>query len=149
MIGSNLEVLREQADQDQLKTFILVTGRRDPRMYAIDLQKALRPENNNTPNAIVSRSKVDHRSKQARRRRHGYWRGQRPVRTGAGRVGKRLRSKPNQVVEKAGRLGVDAVPSTCLREQPRHIHPRIGFRVARERGRNYKCFIVVFEPDQE
>src|SRR5215470_3239327 len=39
-------------------TFILVTGRRDPRMYAIDLQKALRPENNNTPNAIVSRSKV-------------------------------------------------------------------------------------------
>src|SRR5215813_6871843 len=39
-------------------TFILVTGRRDPRMYAIDLQKALRPENDNTPNAIVSRSKV-------------------------------------------------------------------------------------------
>ena len=39
-------------------TFILATGRRDPRMYAIDLQKALRPENNNTPNAIVSRSKV-------------------------------------------------------------------------------------------
>ena len=27
-------------------------------MYAIDLAKALRPENNNTPNAIVSRSKV-------------------------------------------------------------------------------------------
>jgi len=27
-------------------------------MYAIDLKKALRPENNNTPNAIVSRSKV-------------------------------------------------------------------------------------------
>ena len=27
-------------------------------MYAIDLQKALRPENNNTPNAIVSRSKT-------------------------------------------------------------------------------------------
>jgi hypothetical protein len=39
-------------------TFILVTGRRDPRMYAIDLQKALRPENDKTPNAIVSRSKV-------------------------------------------------------------------------------------------
>jgi DNA-binding beta-propeller fold protein YncE len=39
-------------------TFILATGRRDPRMYAIDLQKALRPENNNTPNAIVSRSKT-------------------------------------------------------------------------------------------
>lgn len=40
------------------KTYILATGRRDPRMYAIDLEKALRPENNNTPNAIVSRSKV-------------------------------------------------------------------------------------------
>ena len=39
-------------------TYILATGRRDPRMYAIDLRLALRPENNNTPNAIVSRSKV-------------------------------------------------------------------------------------------
>jgi DNA-binding beta-propeller fold protein YncE len=40
------------------KTYILATGRRDPRMYAIDLKKALRPENQNTSNAIVSRSKV-------------------------------------------------------------------------------------------
>jgi YVTN family beta-propeller protein len=39
-------------------TFILATGRRDPRIYAIDLERALKPENNNTPNAIVSRSKV-------------------------------------------------------------------------------------------
>src|SRR5262245_19088937 len=39
-------------------TWILATGRRDPRMYAISLEKALRPENNSTPNAIVSRSKV-------------------------------------------------------------------------------------------
>jgi YVTN family beta-propeller protein len=39
-------------------TYILATGRRDPRMYAIDLKQALKPENNNTPNAIVSRSKV-------------------------------------------------------------------------------------------
>jgi len=39
-------------------TYILATGRRDPRMFAIDLKLALRPENNNTPNAIVSRSKV-------------------------------------------------------------------------------------------
>jgi DNA-binding beta-propeller fold protein YncE len=39
-------------------TYILVTGRRDPRIYAIDLEKALRPANNNTPNAIVSRSKT-------------------------------------------------------------------------------------------
>ena len=40
------------------KTYILATGRRDPRMYAIDLDEALKPQNNNTPNAIVSRSKT-------------------------------------------------------------------------------------------
>jgi DNA-binding beta-propeller fold protein YncE len=45
------------ADGDK-RTFILATGRRDPRMYAIDLKKALRPENDKTPNAIVSRSKT-------------------------------------------------------------------------------------------
>ena len=39
-------------------TFILATGRRDPRIYAIDLEQALKLENNNTPNAIVNRSKV-------------------------------------------------------------------------------------------
>src|SRR5919106_3077841 len=44
--------------EDEKRTFILATGRRDPRMYAIDLERALRPKNNNTPNAIVSRSKV-------------------------------------------------------------------------------------------
>src|SRR5260370_40075969 len=38
--------------------FILASGRRDPRIYAIDLNAALKPENNNTPNAIVSRSLV-------------------------------------------------------------------------------------------
>jgi DNA-binding beta-propeller fold protein YncE len=38
--------------------FVLATGRRDPRIYAIDFEAALRPQNNNTPNAIVSRSKV-------------------------------------------------------------------------------------------
>jgi DNA-binding beta-propeller fold protein YncE len=54
--GGFLLCFAQQALADN--TFILATGRRDPRMYAIDLQKALRPENNNTPNAIVSRSKV-------------------------------------------------------------------------------------------
>ena len=39
-------------------SFILATGRRDPRIYAIDFKAALKPQNNNTPNAIVSRSKV-------------------------------------------------------------------------------------------
>jgi DNA-binding beta-propeller fold protein YncE len=39
-------------------TFVLATGRRDPRIYAIDLKEALKPENNNTSKAIVSRSKV-------------------------------------------------------------------------------------------
>jgi hypothetical protein len=40
------------------KSYILVAGRRDPRIYAIDFEAALRPENNSTPNAIVSRSLV-------------------------------------------------------------------------------------------
>lgn len=40
---------------------ILATGRRDPRIYAIDLREALRPANNNTSNAIVSRSLVNPR----------------------------------------------------------------------------------------
>ena len=46
--------------QDALadNTFILATGRRDPRIYAIDFRAALKAQNNNTPNAIVSRSKV-------------------------------------------------------------------------------------------
>ena len=38
--------------------YILATGRRDPRIYAIDFDAALSPRNNNTPNAIVNRSKV-------------------------------------------------------------------------------------------
>jgi DNA-binding beta-propeller fold protein YncE len=36
--------------------YVLATGRRDPRIYAIDLRAALDPRNDNTPNAIVSRS---------------------------------------------------------------------------------------------
>src|SRR5712664_3997694 len=40
------------------ESFILATGRRDPRIYTIDFNAALKPRNNNTPNAIVSRSKV-------------------------------------------------------------------------------------------
>jgi YVTN family beta-propeller protein len=54
--GTLLLGLAQEALADN--TFILATGRRDPRIYAIDLQKALQPANNNTPNAIVSRSKV-------------------------------------------------------------------------------------------
>ena len=38
--------------------YILATGRRDPRIYAIDFNAALRPQNNNTSLAVVSRSKV-------------------------------------------------------------------------------------------
>src|SRR5258708_37538803 len=48
--------LAQDALADQ--TFILATGRRDPRIYAIDFDAALKARNNNTPNAIVSRSKV-------------------------------------------------------------------------------------------
>jgi DNA-binding beta-propeller fold protein YncE len=39
-------------------SFILATGRRDPRIYAIDFKAALRTPNDRTSNAIVSRSKV-------------------------------------------------------------------------------------------
>jgi DNA-binding beta-propeller fold protein YncE len=38
------------------RPFVLVTGRRDPRIYAIDLEAALAPRNDGTSNAIVSRS---------------------------------------------------------------------------------------------
>ncbi len=39
-------------------TYILATGRRLPYLYAISLADAVEPANNNTANAIVSRSKV-------------------------------------------------------------------------------------------
>jgi DNA-binding beta-propeller fold protein YncE len=51
-----LLVAADMALADDL--FILATGRRDPRIYAIDFNAALQARNNNTPNAIVSRSKV-------------------------------------------------------------------------------------------
>jgi DNA-binding beta-propeller fold protein YncE len=38
--------------------YAFVTGRRDPRIYAINLGAALKPANNNTANAIISRSWV-------------------------------------------------------------------------------------------
>lgn len=56
LMGGLLLCLAHEALADN--TYVLATGRRDPRMYAIDLHKALRPENQNTPNAIVSRSKT-------------------------------------------------------------------------------------------
>ncbi|MFL5441298.1 MAG: YncE family protein [Myxococcales bacterium] len=40
------------------RTVILATGRRDPRIFAIDLREALDARNQGTPNAIVARSKV-------------------------------------------------------------------------------------------
>ena len=45
----------EAAAQD---TYILATGRRLPYLYAISFGDAIAPENNHTPNAIVSRGKV-------------------------------------------------------------------------------------------
>ncbi|MEA2950483.1 MAG: hypothetical protein QOJ96_3 [Alphaproteobacteria bacterium] len=39
-------------------TVALVTGRRDPRIYAIDLTAALKPANNNTANAVLARTLV-------------------------------------------------------------------------------------------
>jgi len=58
LLSSALLLCFAQEALSDSDTWILATGRRDPRMYAIDFEKALRPENNNTPNAIVSRSKV-------------------------------------------------------------------------------------------
>ena len=58
LLSSALLLCFAQEALSDSDTWILATGRRDPRMYAIDLKKALRPENNATPNAIVSRSKV-------------------------------------------------------------------------------------------
>ena len=39
-------------------TFILATGRRLPYLYAISLDRAIAPANDNTPNAIIGRAKV-------------------------------------------------------------------------------------------
>src|ERR1700731_3282878 len=39
-------------------TYVLVTGRRDPRVIVVDLAKALDPANNLTPKAIVSRVRI-------------------------------------------------------------------------------------------
>src|SRR5438552_18985147 len=38
--------------------FILATGRRDPRIYAIDFNAALKRQNKHTSNAIVRRCRV-------------------------------------------------------------------------------------------
>jgi DNA-binding beta-propeller fold protein YncE len=46
------------ADAALAQPYALVTGRRDPRVYAIDLAAALKPANNNTANAIISRNLV-------------------------------------------------------------------------------------------
>jgi len=46
------------ADVALAQPYALVTGRRDPRIYAIDLAAALKPANNNTANAIISRNWV-------------------------------------------------------------------------------------------
>jgi DNA-binding beta-propeller fold protein YncE len=49
------------ADAALAAPFALVTGRRDPRIYAIDLAAALKAANNNTATAIISRSWVNPR----------------------------------------------------------------------------------------
>lgn len=47
-----------QETEDNSETYILATGRRLPYLYAISLSDAVKPSNNNTANAIVSRNKV-------------------------------------------------------------------------------------------
>jgi hypothetical protein len=53
LLASDVAIAKER--------FILASRRRDPRIYAIDFDAALKAQNNNTPNAIVSRSLVSPR----------------------------------------------------------------------------------------
>jgi DNA-binding beta-propeller fold protein YncE len=55
------------AESASAKTYALVTGRRDPRIYAIDVNAALLPRNDGTPRAIVSRSLTSARHLDGRR----------------------------------------------------------------------------------
>ena len=58
MVASLVAVSSGAQEVVDRSTYILATGRRLPCLYAISLDAALEPANNNTPNAIVSRSKV-------------------------------------------------------------------------------------------
>jgi len=58
LLAIPLLILSAAGDALAKGPFVLATGRRDPRIYAIDLRAALAPPNDNTPNSIVSRSLV-------------------------------------------------------------------------------------------
>ena len=58
LIASLLAALCSAQEVVGDQTYILATGRRLPYLYAISLADAVEPANNNTANAIVSRSKV-------------------------------------------------------------------------------------------
>jgi DNA-binding beta-propeller fold protein YncE len=58
VVVTPLLVLPCGAQESESRTYILATGRRLPYLYAISLDDALDPLNNNTSNAIISRSKV-------------------------------------------------------------------------------------------
>ena len=58
LIASVLAALCSAQEVEDSQTYILATGRRLPYLYSISLADALEPANNNTANAIVSRSKV-------------------------------------------------------------------------------------------
>jgi len=58
LIASLLAALCGAQEVEDSQTYILATGRRLPYLYSISLADALEPANNNTANAIVSRSKV-------------------------------------------------------------------------------------------
>ena len=58
LIASLPAALCGAQEVEDSQTYILATGRRLPYLYAISLADAVEPANNNTANAIVSRSKV-------------------------------------------------------------------------------------------
>lgn len=58
LIAASLVAALAPMETAAQETFVLVAGRRLPLLYAVSLDRALEPANNQTPNAIVARSKV-------------------------------------------------------------------------------------------
>lgn len=58
VVGALLATVCGAQEAVSRSTYILATGRRLPYLYAISLDRAVAPANDNTPNAIVSRAKV-------------------------------------------------------------------------------------------
>ena len=58
VIAALLAITCSAHEASSQSTYILATGRRLPYLYAISLDRAVAPANDNTPNAIIGRAKV-------------------------------------------------------------------------------------------